>query len=589
MNRSATSVRILIAALQRRIAQAALLGTLASAILPAMAIAAGITGSKHDLSAAGPGKVTASSETEICIFCHAPHNSAGDAPRWNRYSPGTTYTPYNSSTVKAPIGQPTGSSKLCLSCHDGTVALGMVRNRATPIAMSGGVVRMPAGPSNLGTDLSDDHPISFTYDATLAAHSGELRDPAALPSAVRIGKDGQLQCTACHDAHNNQYGSFLVMNNARSALCTTCHVKTYWITTDHSTSTKTWNGQLPDPWPHTEATTVAANGCENCHAPHTAGTGPRLLNFAKEEDNCYPCHNGNAAAKNIQREFAKSSVHPVARSAGIHDPMEDAVNPPRHVECEDCHNPHAAMSAATPTAPAASGPLAGVRGIDATGKVVTQLDNEYELCFRCHADSRDRGAARVRRQFPETNTRLEFAPANSSYHPVEANGKNAEVPSLLSGYRASSRISCTDCHNNDQGPRAGGGGPDGPHGSTYVPLLERRLLLTDLSRHSTANFALCYKCHNSASILSDASFPDHNKHVVDEKTACTTCHDPHGVPSVPHLINFNLDYVSANSEGKLEYIATGTLQGTCSLRCHDVDHKDQSYGNMQLRRMRRGH
>ena len=85
--------------------------------------------SPHNLSAGGPGAVRASSEQEICIFCHTPHNAAPIQPLWNRNVPVNAYTVYSSNSLVAVPGQPTGSSKLCLSCHDGTIALGSVLSR----------------------------------------------------------------------------------------------------------------------------------------------------------------------------------------------------------------------------------------------------------------------------------------------------------------------------------------------------------------------------------------------------------------------------------------------------------------------------
>jgi len=534
-----------------------------------------IVNSKHNLSSSGPGTTKAATESEICIFCHTPHNGSSEAPLWNRYSSGATYTPYSSATTKAVIGQPTGASKLCLSCHDGTIALGMTRSRPSIISMQGGVTTMPSGVARLGGDLADDHPVSFVYDASLASQNGQLKAPSSLTGPVRLDKNQQLQCTACHDPHNNHYGKFLVRDNTASALCNTCHDERYWTASIHNTSVKTWNGSLPDPWPHTEQTTVAANGCENCHRPHTAGNKPRLLNVAGEESNCYPCHNGNVAAKNIQAEFNKASIPPIAATTGVHDPTENPVNPTRHVECADCHNPHAAKSQ-TATVPTASGYQAGVKGISASGTVVNPLVNQYELCFRCHADSTARGTARVTRRVVQTNTRLEFQSSSLSYHPIEAIGKNASCPSLISPWTTSSLMYCTDCHNNNQGPGAGGAGPKGPHGSAYVPLLERQLTLTDGSTYSSANSALCYKCHSETSIRGDASFPFHSTH-VNRGHACTTCHDPHGVASNAHLINFNTTYVTSGSMGGPSYTSTGTRQGTCTLTCHGEDHQAVTY------------
>ncbi len=425
---------------------------------------------KHNLSISGPGSLRSSTEADICIFCHAPHNATGVGPLWNHALSTATYTPYSSSTLKATVGQPTGASKLCLSCHDGTVALGMVANRSTSIPMQPGATIIPAGRTLIGTDLSAHHPVSFTYDTALATKQGELRDPSTLVQEVRLDQSGQMQCTACHDPHNNQYGSFLVMNNTASAMCLYCHTPNQWATSLHAISTATWNGSGPNPWPHTSGTTVAANACENCHSPHAAGTKLRLLNFSPDEQNCYSCHSGTVASKNIAAEMNKISAHPIAQTSGIHDPTEDAINAPRHVACEDCHNPHAA-TAATALAPAAPGALAGVRGVTSGGSVIQPIQNEYELCFRCHGDSANRGPARVTRQFVQTDTLLEFNPANTSFHPVIAMGRNQSVPSLISPWTTSSFTYCTDCHNNDQGPGAGTGntGPNGPHGSSLHP------------------------------------------------------------------------------------------------------------------------
>jgi predicted CXXCH cytochrome family protein len=545
-----------------------------------------ILASKHDLSASGPGTIKATAESEVCMFCHTPHRGTGETPLWNHTLSSVTYTPYSSSTARANIGQPTGSSKLCLSCHDGTVALGMVASRSTAIEMQGGITTMPTGPANLGTDLSDDHPISFAYDNALASANGELRDPGSLTEKVRLDQNHEMQCTSCHDPHDNQFGKFLVRDNTASALCVTCHAPNAWQDSSHRLSNKTWNGTGINPWPHTSATTVAANACENCHAPHNAGTRPRLLNFASEEQNCFSCHSGTVAAKNLQPEFDKFSVHPVLSTTGVHDPLEDPVNPPRHVECADCHNPHASKS--TPgTAPTASGALAGVKGVTSAGTVINPLVAEYELCFRCHADSVGRGPARVNRLIAQTNKRFQFDPSNASYHPVEAAGKNANVPSLIPPLTASSRMYCSDCHNNDQGPNAGGSGPNGPHGSAYIPLLERQQILADGTAESIGNYALCYKCHDRDSILADQSFRatntqgqdrGHRFHIVDQKAACSTCHDSHGLREQARLINFNRDYVTPSSNGRLEFVSTGTFSGNCSLTCHGTaDHPATAY------------
>ena len=192
--------------------------------LPVMA--GTILNTKHDFSTSGW------SGGEICVACHTPHNSAtvADAPLWNHDLSTQTYALYNSPTLNATVSQPGGTSKLCLSCHDGTVAYD---NTALGTKMS--------GTSAIGSDgLTNDHPISFTFDTNLATADGALHDPAATTVTIGTGTDtktgtindimlsgGELQCASCHDVHNKftDGAKLLRVSNAGSALCLTCHNK----------------------------------------------------------------------------------------------------------------------------------------------------------------------------------------------------------------------------------------------------------------------------------------------------------------------------------------------------------------------------
>lgn len=512
-----------------------------------------------------------------------------------------TYTPYSSSTMIAHVGQPSGSSKLCLSCHDGTVALGQINNPFTTIPLQNSVTTMPLGPNNFGTDLTTHHPISFTYDAALAAADGNLNVPASLTNHVRLDNNSQVQCTSCHDPHNDQYGNFLVVADDGSTLCLACHTILPWQNSVHALKTilpistaapvpvsKSAN-PASGPARLAPKTKPVVQGCQSCHTSHGAGTGARLLNGASEEQTCFVCHSSRTGAKDIASEFNKFSAHPVLDTARFHDSKEDPVNPPhRHVACSDCHNSHAATAVLAGRSGnlSLSGALAGLTGINSAGGLVRPLKREYELCLRCHSDNAQRGPSSVTRQYVETNTRLQFSPTSRSYHPVIAAGRNPTVPSLIPPWTSSSLMTCSDCHNNDQGPAAGGGGPRGPHGSVYSPLLERNLTTVDFQAENIQSYALCYKCHNRDSILSDQSFnatgsqgqpAGHQFHIVDQKTACSTCHSSHGVQSVSHLINFNTSYVTPASNGQLNYISRGNGSGTCTLMCHGKDHVAVSY------------
>ncbi len=541
--------------------------------------------SKHNLSVSGPGEIKAVSESQVCIFCHTPHNARQDIPYlWNRRDQTASYIPYQSSTLVARVGQPTGSSKLCLSCHDGTIALGAIVSEAEEIQFQGGIRFLPAGPSRIYTDLSDDHPVSFVYDSRLAHARLGLADPALLPPVIKLDNYGQLQCTACHDPHDDTYGKFLVMSNQFSGLCTSCHKMEGWEFSSHARSNARWNGRGANPWPNTDFQTVAENGCENCHQNHTAARPARLLKHVFEEETCLVCHNGNVADTDIASELTKQYGHFVQDYSGIHDTSEDfsqgGVRP--HVECEDCHNPHTTNSNPSLGPPRVAGANSGISGKDAAGQQVRRARTLYAVCYKCHAEYRVTPPFSTARQIDQFDTRLEFNLANPSFHPVESRGVNLEVPSLLSPYTVNSLIYCTDCHNNDD-PL----GPKGPHGSSFEYLLERNYITLDFTDENPSTYALCYKCHSRQSILGNQSFPKHQEHIQDEKTPCSACHDPHGISNTQgnpvnnsHLINFDLNIVSPDSRGKLQYVDRGRFAGHCFLNCHGKEHSPERYSRI---------
>jgi len=182
-----------------------------------------LSGSVHDFSGS-----SWNTSGEMCIICHTPHNAdatVADAPLWNHSSTTEIFQLYASATLQATTGQPDGSSKLCLSCHDGVTAVDNFGGTTTG-------TEVLTGSTNIGTDLSDDHPISFTYDATLASADGSLKDPSTEVSGLGSTVDadmlfsGKIQCASCHDVHNGAGVTHLLLkSNAGSALCLTCHLK----------------------------------------------------------------------------------------------------------------------------------------------------------------------------------------------------------------------------------------------------------------------------------------------------------------------------------------------------------------------------
>ncbi len=512
----------------------------------------------HNLSATGAGPVHAAFEQEICIFCHTPHNARPIRPLWNRSTPVEAYTIYASSTLEANPGQPTGTSKLCLSCHDGTIAVGSVGSRDTPIQMIGGITTLPHGAANLGTDLSDDHPISFRYDASLAQRKPSIKDPALLPPQLKLDHNQEMQCTSCHDAHDNSRGQFLLMRNDSSQLCIACHKMGSTAVVEHQ-------------------------DCSACHQPHTAPSGPFLLRGANTTSTCLSCHDGGhrsasgLPASNIAADLRKLSVH------DTNSPVEPIGREQEHATCTDCHDPHT-MGRGRAHAPLIHPSMGQIGGVSISGSPVHPARYEYETCFKCHAEG-SVVVPTVPRSAVHANTRLQFDPGAISSHPVSAPGDGLDVPSLRPEIAPGTMLHCSDCHGSDTSKKAGGGGPNGVHGSGQRPLLIARYDTAQNSIESHQTYALCYACHDRSSILADESFPLHRKHIVESQTSCSACHDSHGISSAhgrranhTHLINFDTSQVFPDQvTGRLEFIDRGSFSGECFLSCHGHNHSAARY------------
>lgn len=213
-----------------------------------------IVGSKHDLAwsyhRVSEGFHSWDDFNQVCVFCHAPHHAdQAQGPLWNRQAPSGPYTLYQSASLIGLPDQPGPSSLLCLSCHDGTLAVDLVINR--PV-FGIGTTRAPGthgrmtltgadvwtdcgvhchgnGPlfhdatlKYLTTDMSNDHPVGIAYSSSpklVPAPPG-----GKFANGVRL-VNGKVECVSCHNPHDPAIPPFLVTSDENSALCYTCHLK----------------------------------------------------------------------------------------------------------------------------------------------------------------------------------------------------------------------------------------------------------------------------------------------------------------------------------------------------------------------------
>jgi predicted CXXCH cytochrome family protein len=592
-----------------------------------------VSQSQHNLSVSGPGPVKSTSESGVCIFCHAPHSGGSAKALWNKQLPANNYQPYTSTTFRQTGSAVSDRSKLCLSCHDGTIALGQT------LASGDLAVRTPLGTaSNLTADLRRDHPFGFDLPAQ---DDGEIRSwlrtaPITPADAAVQVFDDRVECVTCHDPHvpnrDASVTKFLVRSNDSGGLCLTCHdpargALNGWLAGQHANATNTVGANAAMPY-----TTVATNACAACHTSHNAvGGGARLLR-ASEEAACLNCHSSTSvvapAATDIQSVLANATYrHPVLEVSGAHDPAETLpVNAARHAECFDCHLAHAAQAASAATTPPNVGlPQLGVAGVSATdGSTIAPAANQYQICFKCHAASTNKpqksgydasyGRTAVRQSFAGLadpyNTAFEFN-SSISRHNVVQTLRAANVPSLranmldLSGnpvgrsLTAYAYIYCVACHASERARASGGTGANGPHGSRWPHILERDYevnappaipgdVVTTVTYVAGANgpYALCDKCHDVDGKLvngGDTVFGLHNRHVAKDGMACSSCHASHGVQGADaahhgSLIDPDTAIVGpppAASGAGDSYI--NTRSRTCNLTCHGKAHVNVAY------------
>ena len=221
----------------------------------------GVVGSIHDMNIYTG--TTPDSQGRVCAFCHTPHHAlTGDdyLPLWSHALPDTTgYVPYDSATIDTTIDASTmmeGPSKLCMSCHDGAIAVDthyatVGGKQLDSDAYGGAAIAKTA-------TLNNDHPIGFVFDDV--ANGPITGDPTTGTTPSAEGKDNWIRtseatyigntqlkivdrlyggtqgkimtCATCHDVHNKKNvddptktNYLLLSPNTGSKLCLTCHIK----------------------------------------------------------------------------------------------------------------------------------------------------------------------------------------------------------------------------------------------------------------------------------------------------------------------------------------------------------------------------
>ena len=442
----------------------------------------------HDLSPGSTSPITGA-RPGSCTYCHAPHSGlATGKALWNQTLTRQVYNLYTSTTYHQVGEQPVlgANSNLCLSCHDGTVAVGQT-------LVSGQVATLGKmyAADVFANNLQSSHPVSVltplkdgsSLVATLSAN-GQTAD---VTGAIKL-VNGNIECTSCHNPHVEATDpiakKFLAKNSVNGAMCLACHDPNRvvqnqtnplagWSTSIHAT-----NGTTVSNLPYG---TLSMNACFSCHTDHNAAGASWLLRGAGDQV-CLNCHTGGmsgavtvASANPFTRAAAMtpslvgpvkamSSLNIAAEYAKVGHPVSNGANQPRvqasarnrnavtaspnvagQTGCTDCHEPHAIGSggSAMVSAPMVRASQKEVWGVSEKDGVtiVRPAQYQFQTCLRCHganAKSFARASkygyepARMASVSEPQNVIPQFGAAAASSHPVfHPRTSSLPQPSLL--------------------------------------------------------------------------------------------------------------------------------------------------------------
>lgn len=500
---------------------------------------------------------------------------------------------------------------------------------------------MPQQVSSPRTRVSASRPVRIWLAALVVAWPvGALADGGVFAQTkhgsptLGVQRDLTLpkgNCVQCHTNHGDNPLDFGLWTINDNTLCFTCHstaLRSYSGQTGitlsgHATSLSTLN-QIP------------VGRCVQCHNPHGAGDtrGP-FPNLAArpEEQVCYTCHGTGfrpQGAVDIQTPSTKRYAHSVSSYERLHNdaaefssaatspnPLLSGAN--RHVECEDCHNTHVGKTARRPDRSSNIGevllgswgvrPVYGGAWMAAPSYIPERFQStatEYEsfLCFKCHSSYAFGNAAPYTSDgMLETDSAMEFNPANASFHnvtgqpsisvPTEAfvNG-TARPPAYINQWDPKSAMACTDCHTSDPGS----GGARGAHGSSYAFVLKKRFKAQAAASDNTGSAGtqsdLCFDCHDwntygSGGTGTDTNFSQgtDNLHrlAAHANAGCFQCHSavPHGFKR-KHMIAYVSDGAPYYQSDATNYVLTkggieayqpalggAYTQNNCKAGCHE--------------------
>lgn len=211
----------------------------------------GIQGTAHDFSGIG------NPQSGKCTFCHTPHGGQSQVLLWNHRLSSNTFSwavPTTGASTPYPAIQGdtyNGTTAKCLSCHDGSVAIGDVVwwNSGPPASPLLNVFVTGVNQVGAGGALGFNHPVAMPYPWNNApsTYNGVTTGNAVVLSAwvpdptvngIRLYNDdgsgnitigpaagvAGIECASCHDPHNGpEVEDNAFLRGTPESICTKCH------------------------------------------------------------------------------------------------------------------------------------------------------------------------------------------------------------------------------------------------------------------------------------------------------------------------------------------------------------------------------
>lgn len=446
-----------------------------------------------------------SSGGSACYGCHATYQSSMDATGANRtasYHHVLGGALGNGDIAPNAGSYPTSTTDVyCTSCHSDHNYFN-----------NGGTVTTKA--ANLRTDISNasvaaptntDFIASGTYGICVSCHSASLTRDTTNQKAGGVATTPVIAgATFAVSMHN--YTTMSSFGTSQfAANCVKCHTDEQ--AKDKQTSANKFGPHfsasvslLDDLGAGTNAQYREQYMCFRCHSQTSDTSLGGTLKPANGKD-WFGSNTMRASAEDTFKSFTaagRSPRHKITAYSGLHKVNETRADiaAGKHVECADCHNPHAAKfgnhSSTVPgtakgsRASTLANVLTGATGVSVTTwganwtgattynpstttAALITATAEWQVCFKCHSGANANaatwggtGAAAF------TDLALEFNPNNASGHPIVSalpTANRLTAARLAGGWTPGSVMTCSDCHATDSTASKG------PHGSSVKWML----------------------------------------------------------------------------------------------------------------------